>query len=441
VARTELGAVSVKRLLGALTVLLFAACAQWTPDPDGFTEQEHALLQSMALPAVQPLVLSQKAELGKRLFFDPALAAPLAVPHDGQPAALGKVGEAGRVACADCHDPRAAFSDVRSSPNNVSLGVGWTGRNSPSLLNVGQYQTWAWDGRGDTLKMQVSFAYEAGKTMAGTHVRLARALWANPKHRQRYAEAVADFPLDPALDATSDAGRFYTQLSDGGVEPIEQAALSAADKTYVYGVAGNAYEAMAEYIGALTSTGSPFDQFVLEGHRDALDADQRAGLKLFLGKAGCVECHSGQQFSDNQFHVLALPQRGDHVPAADQGRFDGINVHNASPWKSGTLDAPTEADKGAFRTKSLRNVARSGPWMHAGQFDALEEVVRYYNGGGDRSGTYVPDRRLQPLGLTSDEIRQLAGFLHALDGEEIPLALGCGDPTSSDGGSRFPVCP
>jgi cytochrome c peroxidase len=302
-------------------------------------------------------------------------------------------------------------------------------------VNVAQYQWWSWDGRGDSLQMQIALAYEAKRTMAGTHLRLARALYLNPRHRDRYAA----LGLAPALSAdldptTANAARFAPPLLDGGVGPVPE-----AEKPYLAAVAQNAYSALADYVAMLTSTGSPFDQFVLQGNRDAMDADARAGLKLFLGKAGCIECHTGQQFTDNQFHVLGLPQQGEHVPANDEGRFDGLTSLNASPYKAAAQDPPTDADRGAFRTKSLRNAAHTGPWMHAGQLDSLEAVVRYYNGGGDHASSHQLARVLHPLELTDEEQRQLVAFLGALDGEPIVEALGCGDPMA-DGGSRFPVC-
>jgi cytochrome c peroxidase len=439
VARTELGALRVTRWCLVITGLGLCACGPWTSDPDGFTEQDLELLQSMALPGVQPMTALRgpSAELGQKLFFDPTLAAPIATSHDGQPSPLGAVGQDKSVACADCHDPRAFFSDVRSSPNNVSLGVGWTARNSPGLTNVAQYKSWAWDGRGDTLRMQVAVAYEAKKTMAGTPLRLARALWLNPKYRAAYAAVGYTPELSADLDPTSpNASRFAPTLPDGGVGPVPD-----SEKAYLSAVAWNAYGAINDYILLLTSTGSAFDKFVLEGNREAMDPEARAGLKLFLSKAGCVECHKGQQFTDNEFHSLGLPQVGEHVPATDDGRYDGLNYELASPYRA--LDSgyapPTDADRGAFRTKSLRNVGHTAPFMHAGQFATLDEVVRYYNSGGDHSGSAQVAGVLHPLELSEDEERQLVAFLHSLDGEPIPFELGCGD-AFPDGGSRFPVC-
>src|SRR5262249_5153044 len=134
---------------------------------------------------------------GQQLFFDTELSAALSASQDGQPKSLSD--DAGtrtqRVACADCHSPATWFSDDRSSPNNVSLGVGWTGRNSPSLVNVAQYVGgWAWDGRSDSLWMQCGVAYTAGATMAGTSHLMAKTILA--KYADRYAE-VFDAPLMP----------------------------------------------------------------------------------------------------------------------------------------------------------------------------------------------------------------------------------------------------
>jgi cytochrome c peroxidase len=419
-----------------VAVVAASACGQWTPDPDGFTEQEFALMSSMALPAAPGSAPpGSTAAFGQRLFFDPTLAGPIRVSHEGQRVVLGAVGQAQAVACADCHDPRAAFSDSRSSPNNVSLGVDWTFRNSMTMLNVAQYQSWAWDGRSDSLAMHVAVAYESRRTMAGTHLRLARALWQSPRHRDRFS-AVSPLLLNPNLDpASPGAAQFAPPLPDGGVGPVP-----AAEEPYLRAVAQVAYAAMADYLATLDATGSPFDRFVLEGDREAMDVDQRAGLKLFLGKAGCIECHSGRHFTDNAFHGLGVPQRGEHVPPTDEGRFDGIAALNGSSYKRAAIDPGTDAERGTFRTKSLRNVALTGPWMHAGQFDTLQEVVWHYNNGGDRSVQYPVSRLMHPLELTEDEVRQVVAFLHALTGQQPPAELTCGDPMP-DGGSRFPVCP
>lgn len=434
---TDPGVVSLSRSFFVGILLLASACEPWTADPDGFTQEELRMLQPMALPAAPGTAPpGSTAELGQRLFFDPTLSGPIIAAHEGQRAPLGVVGQEKAIACADCHDPRAWFADLRSSPNNVSLGVNWTQRNSIGLTNVVRYGWWGWDGRSDSLPMQVAVAYESPRTMGGSHLRMARALWLSERHRQRYAALGLSPPLDPDLDpASPGATRFAPALPDGGVGPPP-----SSEEQYLRAVALNAYSAIADYLAVLDSTGSPFDRFLLEGDREAMDADQRRGLKLFVGKAGCIECHHGAQFTDNRFHNLGVPQRGERVPPLDEGRFEGVKALNGSGYKTAAVDPPAEEDHAAFRTKGLRNVAQTGPWMHAGQFETLDEVVWHYNNGGDRSGPYPVSRLMHPLELTDEEVRQLVAFLHALTGEPVPAALTCGDPLP-DGGSRFPVCP
>ena len=159
------------------------------------------------------------------------------------------------------------------------------------------------------------------------------------------------------------------------------------------------------------------------------------GIKLFLAK-GCVGCHAGPAFTDNQFHALAVLQSGTHVPAADLGRFQDVPPLLASPFNTsgaysdntttGKLTglAQDPAQQGQFRTKSLRNVALTAPYMHAGQLATLEDVVAFYDQGGGDTGSsgIVKDPRIVPLGLSVQDRADLVAFLETLSGE--PVAAG-----------------
>ncbi|MCB1033805.1 MAG: hypothetical protein KDD47_08230, partial [Acidobacteria bacterium] len=129
---------------------------------------------------------------------------------------------------------------------------------------------------------------------------------------------------------------------------------------------------------AMRSDDSPFDRF-LRGDEEALTQEQQAGMRLFYGEAGCSGCHSGTFQTDHEFHAIAMPQIG-------PGKGDG---HDVAYWQStgfftyiedhgrGGVSGDQEEDY-AFRTPSLRNVAVTGPWGHAGTFDSLEAVVRHH---------------------------------------------------------------
>lgn len=438
----------------AAGILLASSCAEWQADRDGFTEQDRALIALMALPQNPPapanesLVGEQPAQrLGQALFFDPELSGKLKDPVAGQ-VSLGAAGTAGRIACADCHAPNVFFDDVRTSPNNVSLGIDFLGRNSPSLVNVAFYTSFAWDGRSDSLWMQCGVAHESRGAMGGTRLRLARRLAA------RYAAPYQSLfgPTDFARLDRGDAGTDTEfDLADGGERALAPGSAAAA---FVDQLAANAYKAMAAYLAVLVSRDAPIDAYA-GGDLDALTPAAKRGLKVFLGRAGCVECHRGAHFTDNQYHSVGVGQRGDHVPAVDEGRFTGLSVQRDGAQAVFSLCGPyglagracaappTADDVGRFRTKSLRNVARTPPYMHAGQLDTLEDVVRFYNRGGDSTGfAGAKAPQVVPLGLTEAEVQDLIAFLEALTGAAVPAGLTC-DPSPRDGSPgahRFPAC-
>lgn len=408
----------------SLSALLLLCTCGWRQQDADFTEADLSVIEQMVLEPLPPPDPVQ-AMIGQQLFFDTELSASINTSHDGQPmpltGLLGTTGDAGadggyldgglmllvagRVSCADCHLPDSWFSDDRSSPNNVSLGLGWTARNSPSLVNVAHYQgTFAWDGRSTTLAQQCAVAYTAGKTMAGSSALLAKVV------QRKYADSWAD--AGAALDAGDDA------------------------------IARAAYQFMAAYLTALESANAPIDQYAAGDH-SALTETARHGLKLFIGKAGCIECHRGPAFTDNQYHNIGIAQRGEHVPGTDRGRFDAIEFRRMSPLIGCDAGCETNdpANVGLFRTKSLRQVAKSAPYMHAGQLATLADVVHFYNVGGDPGGfSGTRAAGLVPLGLTQEEENDLVAFLEALTGKVVPAGLRC--DSSRDGGvHRYGKCP
>jgi cytochrome c peroxidase len=149
--------------------------------------------------------------------------------------------------------------------------------------------------------------------------------------------------------------------------------------------------ALATYLRTILSGDSPYDRYVA-GDREALTAEARAGLQLFRGKAGCVTCHLGTNLTDERYHNTGVESR-------DEGRF-----------------AVTQraADRGAFKTPSLRDVARTAPYLHDGSAATLEAVIEHYDRGG-RAKENV-DREIKPLELTAGEKRALKAFLESLTG-------------------------
>ncbi len=285
--------------------------------------------------------------------------------------------------------------------------------------------------------------YESRAATAGTRLKLARRI------ASKYADDYQAIYLDAGFERLARDGGQATEFdfSDGG-KP------SADSASYLDLIAANSYKAMAAYLSTLISADAPIDAYAA-GDKAALTVAQKRGLALFLGRAGCIECHSGQNFTDNQFHSVAIPQRGEHVPLTDQGRYTGLTEQRAGnqsvfnrcgPFRGGRpctpLAAPVESDRGQFRTKSLRNVAMSAPYMHAGQLPTLDAVVRFYNAGGEThgfAGTRSP--QIVPLGLTDDEVHDLVAFLNALTGALVDPRRAC-DPSPHDSDAhRYLPCP
>jgi cytochrome c peroxidase len=161
--------------------------------------------------------------------------------------------------------------------------------------------------------------------------------------------------------------------------------------------------ALASYVRAILSGNAPFDRFI-NGNRRALSSEQQAGLRVFRGKGNCTACHVGPNFSDERLHNTGIawqpsvgPGRGTYQ---DEGRF--------------TVTGKA-ADRGLFKTPTLREVARTSPYMHDGSLATLEAVVKFYDEGGRSNPTLDPE--IRPLKLTVDEKRTLVAFLKSLSGQ------------------------
>ena len=245
--------------------------------------------------------------------------------------------------------------------------------------------------------------------------------------------------LDPDLDPSSaGAARFP---SDG--KPKSTASdpdgpwelMAPADQAIVDRIFVNFGKAIEAYERTLVSSDAPFDRYVA-GDLAAISAAAKRGLKVFIGKGNCIACHTGPMLSDSEFHDTGLAQIGDKVPPSDDGRAHAIDVLLANPFNSssaysdaratGKLDelAVAAADHGAFRTPGLRQIAETAPYMHTGHLATLEDVVEFYNKGGDDSGFEgTKDKRILKLNLTTQEKTDLVAFMQTLTGAPVDPAL------------------
>jgi cytochrome c peroxidase len=224
-------------------------------------------------------------------------------------------------------------------------------RHTPTLLNSVYNRYINWDGK-----------------FANTP-QLVLAVMANPRNMNMQDEAV----LAARLEAVPEYRALFREVF-GGPATKQRVAL-----------------AIDAYVRKLTTPNSPFDRYAA-GDKTALSDAQKRGLMLFVGKADCTMCHRGPNFSDDQFHALGLP--GD-----DAGRFKITGV---------------EADRNAFKTPTLRNVALTAPYMHDGSLSTLREVIDFYNAGG--GGRQPKSLLLRKLNLTEQEKSDLVAFLESLTG-------------------------
>lgn len=191
-----------------------------------------------------------------------------------------------------------------------------------------------------------------------------------------------------------------TTLEEQVLKPISEPTEMGSDPDAAAARVGLTREemsrALASYVRTILSGDSPFDRYA-NGEREALTPEQELGLRVFRSKANCTACHIGPTFTDEAFHNTGIAFRDMTVRDAGRAMVTG-----------------RDSDRGAFKTPTLREVARTAPFMHDGSLPTLEEVVDFYDRGGNSNPHLDPAMR--PLGLSAAEKRALVGFLRALSG-------------------------
>ncbi len=359
----------------------------------------------------------EAAEFGRRLFYDPRFSG------------------AGDVSCATCHQPDRAWTDGRS----LALGAAQTSRHAPSLHNAAHQRWLFWDGRADSLWAQALGPLEDEREHAGSRLQYAHTIYGDPRLRGNYERIFG------ALPDLSDAARFPAEGRPVGDpdHPHQRAwdAMRSEDRDAVTEVFVRMGKAIAAFERRMVTAQAPFDVFV-EGVRvgdiekqAALEPTARDGLRLFLGEARCHLCHDGPLFSDLEFHVTGAPPLDPSLPE-DLGRAAGISAlaeddfNGTGRWsddpggqaryKVEMLPDP-EGWRSAFKTPSLRNVAKTAPYMHQGQLASLEEVLDFYSTleGADLSD--AREQLLEPLDLGEEQRVALMAFLRSLTDYALPL--------------------
>jgi cytochrome c peroxidase len=342
-------------------LVVVAGC--WSDDPlvdgeltAGQLAQFRAAFQHAPLDACAEFPNQQTcdaaAQLGQELFFDVRLSDA----GTGSGASYAPRPGTGKVSCASCHDPNGYFVDTRM-PNNVSLGqTKWTKRNAMTVLDLHLKQTVAqqftWDASYPTPGSVLALAL--AKAMTADQGNVTYWIRNTPQYLSLYQQA---FPGRKEYDAG-------------------QLALQA----YFYRLQGQ----------------SPFDAYVA-GDDTALSDEAKRGFGVFVGRGTCVECHSTATLGDFKPRNTGIAQT---LSGSDLG--------------AGSADGDPQ-DDGAFATPSLRNIAMTAPYMHAGQLPTLDAVIEFYRRGGDPGGyPGTRDPRIQPLDLCDDDVRDLTAFLQAL---------------------------
>lgn len=396
-------------LIAAGTIALGAAAMS----PRPWTDEELETLASLSIGTLGPTPADPTnryadhpaaIELGHRLFFDERLSST------------------GEVSCGTCHVPELDFQDGKP----LGEGVGVTGRRTMPIASTA-HSTWLfWDGRKDSQWSQALGPLESPVEHGGTRAQFAHVV---AEHYRAEYEAL----FGPLPDLSPVPGRA------GPVEDVEARsaweALPEATRDEVNRVFANIGKAIAAYERTLRHGPTRFDRYVdeLAGSRRAsegiLTPEEVAGARLFIGEAGCINCHNGPLFTDDYFHNTGVPARPG--TSADLGRRAGAELVLAdefncrSRYSDATPEQCTELEYmvvdseemvRAFKTPSLRNVAERAPYMHAGQLASLEDVVRHYE-----RAPRAPEGRseLRPVRLSRREAQQIVAFLRTLS---APLA-------------------
>jgi cytochrome c peroxidase len=259
----------------------------------------------------------------------------------------------GTVSCASCHDPAHGLA------GRVRLAIGIKGRenhrNAPSLWNRAYGTAFFWDGRESTLEAQALGPIESSTEMGGTVEGAVERLRAHKEYPKLFEAAFSE-------NVT----------------------------------ANNLAKSLASFERVLLSGNSRVDRF-RAGQVQSLSDSERHGLWLYESRGGCWRCHSGPNFSDESFHNTGVSW---YQPPIDLGRFTVTKK---------------EPDRGRFKTPTLRNVAHTAPYMHDGSLATLEDVVDFYNRGGNKNPCL--DESIVPLDLTPQDRKDLVAFLKALSGE------------------------
>ncbi len=328
-------------------------------------EESDSAPQINSPPLISPLLPPAEANA----WLLPAVDYPAANPYSKNKQELGR---------SLFFDPRLSGNPSKTCATCHHPGLGWAdgmaramanqqglGRHTPSLLNTAYEHAFFWDGRAASLEDAVNQDLLSPGMLSGETARnIVIRIAAISAYRQAFNEAFAS-------------------------EGVSFERITAA---------------LATFVRSIISAPSPFDHW-LKGDTEAISASAKRGFALFRGKAECIRCHSGPAFTDSSFHNT------------------GINTVDPGHYEISGKDE----DRNAFKTPGLRDIAITPPYMHNGSKKTLNDVIDFYNRGGDTIGS---GNQLKALHLSAEEKKDLLAFLYSLSGENretlvpaLPVAL------------------
>jgi cytochrome c peroxidase len=261
------------------------------------------------------------------------------------------------MSCATCHNPSLGWADgLRTA---VGDGMQVLARATPSIVNSGFNRLQMWDGRFSSLEEQAWGPMLASAEMHGSQEDILVKLKAVPGYVAAFDKAY------PGGDITKET----------------------------------VAKAIANFERTVVSRDSAFDRWG-QGDESVLNASAKRGFEIFTGKANCIACHQGSNFTDQGFHNIGL--KGN----TDLGRYAKV---------------PIRVMRGAFKTPTVRDIALTAPYMHNGMYRTLEEVIDHYDRGGDDKENLDPN--IKPLGLSDQEKKDLVEFLKSLTGKQPTITV------------------
>ena len=406
--RSRYDAPVVALLVVALLVVMFGFTSD-SGSGAAWSDEEIVTLRSLSLASLEPLAADpsnrygddpRAAAFGEQLFFDERLSSN------------------GKVSCGSCHLPGKHFQDGVA----LAQGVGTTTRRTMPIAGTAHSEWMFWDGRKDSQWSQALGPLESPVEHGGDRTQYAQLIAS--AYRSEYESIfgalpeMAELPGHAGPNAAPEHRAAWDQLSEARRDEINR----------VFANIGKAIAAFERRIGPEVTRFDRYVEALAQGNAPevgaALTDEEIAGLRLFIGKASCTNCHNGSLLTDDHFHntgvpaVDSLPEDLGRAAGAAQVLADEFNClgrySDARPEECGELQfMSTEGEElvRAFKTPSLRNVAARAPYMHAGQIATLEDVVRHYSSAPAAPAGHS---ELERLNLTPAEQSRLVAFLRAL---------------------------